>query len=72
MSEQLTVGPMALLVGVQESHLRKLAKRKQVPFRTVGRYLAFDPRHAAKIREAAVRAGYLSAGEPAPARACPS
>lgn len=68
MPELLTVGPMAQLCGVQENHLRKLCRRGKVPYGKVGRYFAFEQKDAAKIRAAAVKAGYLT--EPATAPTC--
>lgn len=69
-AEQLTIGPMARQCGILETHLRKLCERGKVPFRRTGRYYAFDPKDAAKVRAAAVKAGYLP--DPPHAAACPA
>lgn len=69
MAQQLTVGELAAKTGIQECHIRKLCDRKLIPFGTLGRYRAFQVKDIPKIREAAVRAGFLKP-DPAAAQPC--
>ncbi len=71
MADRLTIAPMAVKLGIQEDHLRKLAKRGLIPCGRAGRIFTFDEADAPAIREAARKAGYLPP-EPTPAAACPA
>lgn len=71
MADRLTIAPMAVKIGIQEDHLRKLAKAGKIPVGRAGRIFTFDEEDTPAIRAAAVEAGYLPP-EPAPAAACPA
>ena len=60
----LTTGKLALRVGVQEYHIRQLARCGRIPFLLAGVYRVFSERDIDRIREACVKAGYLPADRP--------
>lgn len=68
MSEPLTIGPLSVRTRIQESHLRKLCKRRLIPFTLVGRYHVFEVGDIPAITEAARKAGYLREPEAAGCR----
>jgi hypothetical protein len=55
----LTTGKLALRLGVQEHHIRRLARAGRIPFRFAGVYRVYAESDIAVIRAALVAAGYL-------------
>jgi DNA-binding transcriptional MerR regulator len=55
----LTTGKLALRLGVQEHHIRTLARLGRIPFALAGVYRVFTESDLSQIRAACVQAGYL-------------
>jgi hypothetical protein len=63
----LTLGEMALRVGILSHNLRHLAAQDRVPHVRGGRYYLFDPADLDAIRDVVRAAGYLRDQTPVPA-----
>jgi excisionase family DNA binding protein len=56
-----TTGKLAVRLGVQEHHIRELARRGTIPFVTAGKYRVFSEADVPVISRALIAAGYLKA-----------
>ena len=57
--DDITIGPLAMKLGVLESKLRRLANRRLIPLRRVGTLRVFAESDIPANPEACIRAGYL-------------
>lgn len=64
LKDVITIGPLAVRLGLLDAHLRKLCNREKIPFLIFHGMRVFRESDVPAIRAACIEAGYLKpAGE---------